>query len=254
MANDIILHRAEQSLKEIFDKVNIDRSHGIEHAKEVEGHVKKAITYSRVRNKDKQLVLRLAGLLHDADDRKFFPKNKEFENAKLVLNIVLPSKPELHSEVIKLINYVSFSKNGNGLFLEKDIPEEDLFPCLADRIEALGKRGIITCYQYTVYKKRPLFNEKTKKCKSIEQIKKVSTNERLIKYLDVKDSETMIDHFYDKLCHLYRVNVSNPYLRSKLEEGSKEINNFLIDFGKRGTLSRGHINKIISDMEEPVKM
>lgn len=249
MNEDIIIYRAIGHLDELLKTHNVDVSHGIEHAKKVEEHTHKALSYSNLRDTNKRLAIRLAALLHDADDRKFFPNNKNYENARYIIEIVLPTQKDIQKHVISLIDMVSFSKNGNSLF-GTDIPEESLYPCIADRCEALGKRGIVRCYQYTIHVNRPVYTENTVRCTSVEDIRKISTQKRLNIYLQKKESDTMIDHFYDKLCHL-NVEIKNPYLKAEMTKGMDEIYEFLIKFGKTGELTKSHINKIILELDPP---
>src|SRR5579871_3224093 len=103
-------------LKQLLEDYKICSSHGIEHALKVMNNAKLALKeyseYPKEAN-DNQLIL-LASLLHDADDPKFF-SNKNNENARKILSNLPKDDVE---KIVKMINYVSSSKNGDT------IPEE----------------------------------------------------------------------------------------------------------------------------------
>ena len=68
-------------LRIILETNNVCSSHGIDHAINVMKNAEKAIEQTEliIDNKSKECIL-LAALLHDADDKKFFPNNNNFEN------------------------------------------------------------------------------------------------------------------------------------------------------------------------------
>ena len=56
----------------------------------------------------------MASLLHDADDRKYFPLNKNYENAyEILLNCKL--EKDRIKKIIEMIDVVSYSKNGDSI-------------------------------------------------------------------------------------------------------------------------------------------
>ena len=65
--------------------------------------------------------MELAALLHDADDKKYFPKNKRYENARSIMDKVLKKKADtfdialVKKEACEMISYVSASDNGNSV-------------------------------------------------------------------------------------------------------------------------------------------
>ena len=59
-------------------------------------------------------------MLHDADDKKYFPENEHKENCKKILKRVLKGQTELDFRIVKketleTIGYVSASDNGNAI-------------------------------------------------------------------------------------------------------------------------------------------
>lgn len=234
---DKIVDKATTILSEILSKNEIDDGHGLEHAVIVLNHTKKAIECSPSNiDNTLRLELLLSALLHDADDRKFFPESKDLDNARIVLNSTIPGYPESINNIVNIINMVSFSKNGNTYFNDKSTSEILLYPCLADRCEAIGKIGFERSYIYSVYRNRPVFNDNTPRCKTLEELYQVVSNERLAKYLEIKESETTIDHFYDKVFHLTRIEIHNPYFKEIFETRTVEMENIILYFGRTGKI------------------
>ena len=65
---------------------NVCKSHGISHAIAVLDHSIKALEAGNYNlTPAEELAVKLAGLLHDADDSKFFPSNKNFENLRYII-------------------------------------------------------------------------------------------------------------------------------------------------------------------------
>ena len=110
--NNIYINR----LSTILTNNNVCSSHGIEHAIQVMNNAEQALKCAKFTLTQEQYnCVLLASLLHDADDRKFFPNNFNHENVKAVLYDYNKESLEL---IIKMISLVSSSKNGDS------IPEE----------------------------------------------------------------------------------------------------------------------------------
>jgi HD superfamily phosphodiesterase len=99
-------------LNNILKSHNVCNSHGIEHAINVMNHAEKAIIYEKECSLDDKNAVLLASLLHDADDKKFFPNNKNNENVRSIINDKSSQFIEL---VIKMIDLVSASKNADNI-------------------------------------------------------------------------------------------------------------------------------------------
>ena len=108
------------------------------------------------------LALRLAALLHEADDRKYF--KEEEKNARRILKEVLSGLEEakqIEDEVEEMISYVSASGNGNKV-PERAIGDPTLlWPRFCDRLEAIGIVGAVRCYQYNTEIGDPLMVKTT---------------------------------------------------------------------------------------------
>lgn len=90
--------------------------------------------------------------MHDADDKKYFPEHKSYENANMILKDCLKDLDDECdvAEVIKLtletISYVSASDNGNSVPERAQKLPELLWVRYSDRLEAIGTIGAVRCW------------------------------------------------------------------------------------------------------------
>lgn len=232
-----------ERLSMILTKNNVCRSHGIDHAIAVMNNAQKALnhaSFNRFSKEQYECVL-LAALLHDADDRKFFPNNSEFENLKDVLQ----DKTEYIPLVSKMVDLVSSSKNGDRIPSEAIDNEWLLYPRYADRIEALGVTGIERCFRYALTANNPLYVSTTPCPETEEENWKYATQERYDKYNGKSDS--MIDHYYDKLLRASFIPIKNEYFEKVAVERRKALIDFLIYFGKNKRISKEDVEKFIQN-------
>lgn len=203
-----MIERYEIGRTRIMNQLNklftgICKSHDINHIKRVTHHVEFALKYLGLPLNIHYMVI-FATILHDANDGKFFKE----DNVKNILEKCFFSEDDI--KLIKMmISFVSSSENGDK------IPEEAinrpylLYPRYADRLDALGKEGIIRCYQYCVTKKIPLFTTETVVPRDIDDVWNIATVERYQNYKG--NSVSMIDHYYDKLLRLGDLTTDNQY-------------------------------------------
>lgn len=79
------MRKCADSLALIFKQADVDATHGIEHALRVVSNCEKALnSHPALDDRTREMVL-LAALLHDADDRKYFPTHSNYNNARLLL-------------------------------------------------------------------------------------------------------------------------------------------------------------------------
>lgn len=235
-----------EKLNDIFEKENICSSHGIDHAVNVLKNINNMLDCSKLEmTEDQKFSTRLAGLLHDADDRKFFKNNKNYENAREIMKD-LPEN--IINMAIRMIDLTSASKN-------KDSTPDDvikfpwlLYPRHADRLEAIGKIGILRSWQYTRGIKMIYYNDKTARCKNIDEIKKVASLERYNNYKGI--SYSMIDHYYDKLFMIGSFKTENEYAENLRIQRMKPIINILIEFGKKGIINDDMIMNFLEKTED----
>jgi len=222
----------------ICDKVDI--SHGLQHAITVMEHIKKAIVDMDL-TKDEQIALLLAGLLHDADDHKYFPESKDLDNARTVLS-ALNISTTTRDLVLRMIHLVSCSSNGNSA-AETELM---LYPRFADRLESVGEIGILRCWLYTKHVQRPLYDESTLRAKTKDELVVIASAERFQRYVngDKKGSPTFIDHFYDKLYGFNAQITTNPYFQKEMLARINVIETFLLEFGRSGTVDETYLNQL----------
>lgn len=205
-----------------------DNGHGMDHIDSVFGHGMKALScepftdyywYSE--------PILLACLLHEVDDRKLF-KTQDYSNARSILKEVGTVDID---KVIELIDLVSASKNQNKTVEEK----WKLIPRDCDRIEAMGLIGVKRAYQYTMKIGGLLYTDKTPRAATLEAVYKIATPERFANYKG--DSESMIDHYYDKLLHIGHIASGNKYLLHESKERMKAIEAVVLAFGQTGEVN-----------------
>lgn len=200
-------------------------SHGIDHARMVFYHAICALeAYSDQPDANKitmtdMFAVLAAALLHDVDDRKYFPGNKNFENARAIMLDALIDN-EIQDAIIRMIGYVSCSKNRNAGKKTKLpwVPDEAkmspwvLIPRHGDRLEAMGYIGIVRAWEYTAEIGGRLANIATLRATTKEELAKIAVPERYEIYLTRGRSGSMMDHYYDKLLHLHKEPTHNVYL------------------------------------------
>ena len=232
------------ALEVLLTDNNVSKCHGIDHAIQVMKNANNAIESGKydITSEHIEMIL-FASLLHDADDKKFFPNNKNYENARRILE----DKPQYYvDEVIKMISWVSTSKNGDNIPDETIGKEWMLIPRYADRLEAIGKIGIERCFQYTISIGRPFYIDKTERAKNEEDIWRIASIDRYTEYTRGKESESMIDHYYDKLLHITKFPIRNKYFDNEIEKRRKPMIDILLKFGEFGKITSDDIKEAIS--------
>jgi len=240
-----MMNRYINRLKTIFTNAYVCKSHGIDHAIAVMNHSIMAIKSKKYPISIKlKNAIKLAALLHDADDRKFFPNNKDYENLKLILK---DKSGDFVDLVIRMVSLVSSSSNGDQIPEDVIGKEWMLIPRYADRIEAIGIVGIERCFQYNKTKKHCLFTKKTQLANTVDEIFLIATEERYNSYRGYSDS--MIDHFYDKLLRVSNIPIDNDYLVKLAEERNGVIIQFVLWFGQKKTISDEDVDEFINNVK-----
>ncbi len=285
-------------------------SHGLYHAHAVHQHAVRAIESLRedgvprsssasdnVTNDGNMILslsekdaneIELAALLHDVDDYKYSSstsvddhnRDTPYPNALSILSAVLRECKE-HQEIdveriIYMIDLVSCSQNGNDVPMEiqktsSNYEHHLLIPRWSDRLEAVGRRGVIRCYQYTLEKGRPLWGEGDPRPKSETEVWDHATPDRFKQYLTrgkckhenktrnttvssgvTSNEDTMIAHYYDKLLHIARPPpglVRNVYLEQAGSNGSSELVHICVQFGLTGRVDEDYIRNLMSEQK-----
>ena len=293
------------------------------------------------------MEIQLAALLHDVDDKKYFPKQEHngnvdmngcgehtkylylYPNAIQILATegidILPQTTHLEHEqppstctrtgtfsskqhdeektksssssfeqILQMISWVSCSENGNSippalqtvtsskhnniqtqgkgknhckLHVQLPVPVLPyhlLIPRWADRLEAVGARGVVRCYLYTLENGGLLSTTHSPRPQSEQELWDKYVNmdvdvdvdvhgiyrkNKLQEYMDRGGISTdMISHYYDKLLHIARPPkdiVRNSYLENKAAESSKELVEVCLRFGRTGKVDEDYIKSLM---------
>jgi uncharacterized protein len=158
------------------------------------------------------LLVSLGALLHDVDDKKLFPDNKNDDNARKFLSDNNVPK-DIEEKIIRIIHQVSFKGKDS---VKPDTLEGEVVQD-ADRLDAIGAIGIARAFAYGGSHQRPLYleNEKYKKDMSEEEYR--------------KNNGSTIAHFYEKL--LLLEDMMNTKEAKRLAKGRTEVlKDFLAEF------------------------
>lgn len=229
-----IFEIAKSTLKVLL--ANIDETHGYSHAVSVMNHTIEALKQHQgnpISEKD-QIIIILASLCHDADDRKYW---KNSNNAHRILEVCSDKKATAEEYLFfdELIGLVSCSSNGNTIPQKAIEKPELLYPRFSDRLEALGEIGLKRTFLYSINTGMPMFIKgKTLKATTEEELWKIASTQRFANY--VGNSDSMIDHFYDKLLHISKLDTTNPYYISESSNRSRIMIDVCLYYGEHGNL------------------
>ena len=210
------------------------------------------------------MALQLGALLHDADDKKYFPQNTAYENCREVMRKSLRAAAEagvdvkgIKRETIEMISYVSASANGNTVPERAMQHPELLWVRWADRLEAIGTIGAVRCWQYNVEKGRdPLSLETTPRCTTKEEVWALVTPDRLENYMKSGTSASMMDHYWDKLLHIAKFDkkvVRNAWMCAEAERRVDPLVKVCIEYGKTGEPPISMIKKFAKQIDKEKK-
>lgn len=229
----------------------IKESHGLKHVLRVHGHARLALeALSPPLPADTAAEIEVAALLHDVDDRKYFPENGESKRNARALCDQAGLARESTERIIAMIGWVGCSENGNSVpaAVASSQAYHLLIPRWADRLEAVGAIGVVRCYQYNRESGSPLSTPASPRPTSEDEVFRHATPDRFEKYISSGGQSTdMISHYYDKLLHIARppaAIVQNAYLEKSAEESSKELVEVCVRFGKTGEVDEGYITDL----------
>jgi len=235
-----VIERAVAGLRVSCTVHAIPESHGLAHAVRVLAHVDQALQVADPGiPAARALSVRLAALLHDADDRKYFPdcEEGEYPNAFRIM-MESGASPKEAEDAIKMIGLVSCSKNGNSFPEEAEKAPEILWPRWADRLEATGEVGVVRCWQYAMERGNPLALPTSPRPKNEEEMWATATPERFDAYQSSGGkSLSMIDHYYDKLLRVSRPETTllrNPYFEEATQQRVAPLVHVCLSFGATG--------------------
>jgi uncharacterized protein len=234
----------------------IKASHGITHVLTVHHHAVQAVAaHVPALTEEQSMQVESAALLHDVDDTKYFPDHyHEKYNAKSILKQAQISDNATRS-ILQMIEWVSASQNGNSVppSIESSGEYFRLIPRWSDRLEAVGIRGVVRCYQYTLEKGQPMYSDATPRATSEEEVWKLADPKRFVEYqASGGNSQDMISHYYDKLLHVARPPssiVRNSYLEGKASESATPLVEVCLRFGMTGKIDEEYLNELEAQVE-----
>ena len=252
--HNVIIEKCIDRLNIRMAELDVCPSHGINHARAVLKNaylIMSDMTWSggwSIRLWwHERLAVCLAALLHDADDRKIpgYAKGM-YPNA---ISIMHDISPHTRALVLRMITLTSAS--GNGDTLPHDIKSKPwlVVPRLADRLEAIGRVGLDRCHIYTLGIKRPLYTARTMRAKDLADLRtRVAPLSRWVDYVDNDGkSESMMDHIYDKLLHLFVAPA--PFVSQRFNKRICDRVQILIDvaleFGRTGHIDSDRVEAIV---------
>ena len=252
-----VMQKARAKLESLFISVKMPESHGLSHCLTVLGNMEKTIAsaaevHRPLLTPDRLLTLRLAALLHEADDHKYFKTSSNFENAKQICEEVIPdsleTKETIISEVVKMISLVSASANGNSVPEVARTDPTFLWPRYCDRLESIGVVGAVRCYQYSLESKEKLMADTTPRPTTEQELWAEVKEERWSKYqTGGGQSESMMDHYYDKLLHIGKFDpsvVRSEYLQDEARRRVQPLVDICLEAGRSGQPPLESLNKL----------
>ena len=242
---------ATDGLRALCDSAGIDASHGIDHALTVLGHLEAAVAVApETLPASRVLAMRLAALLHDADDKKYW-KTANYANAAAIM-AKAGAAPAVIDDAVRMISLVSCSANGNSCPADAAAHPELLWPRWADRLEAVGEVGVVRCYLFNKKKGEPMSSESTPRPQTWEEALALATDERFAKYqASGGASASMIDHYYDKLLQVARPPpelVCNRYLEEAGLQGAEPLLRICQAYGETGEVPLSMIESLASKL------
>ena len=171
--------------------------------------------------------------------------------------------PSQQETILQLISFVSCSKNKNSVppqvillhhqqqsnnsSSNKNAGYWMLIPRWADRLEAVGRRGVVRCYQYNRERlTEPLCSPThSPRPQTLEEVWMYAHPDRFENYNG--HSTDMISHYYDKLLHVSRPPpdiVRNSYLQEKAVESSQPLIEVCLRYGRTGIVDEDYIQSL----------
>lgn len=252
---EAVIAKAKDLLKIHCDGAGIDDSHGTKHALAVLTHTEHALAAASFdMAESRKLSVRLAALLHDADDHKYFGKaaSKAMTHARRIMEEAGAGQVSdaVVDDALSSIALVSCSANGNSCPDDAKEHPEILWPRWSDRLEASGEIGVARCFMHNRKDGAPLAIESTPRPTTAEEVFALATEERFADYQTRGGaSASMIDHYYDKLIQVSRPApelVRNKYLEEEARERVEPLVAVLLKYSATGKVPVDDIEAIMT--------
>ena len=162
------------------------------------------------------------------------------------------AQEKIIDDVVRMIDWVSCSKNGNACPEAARTQPELLWPRWADRLEAAGEIGVARCYMHNCHAGAPLSVESTPRPATEAEAFALATEERFAEYQrSGGNSDSMMDHYFDKLLQVARPPVDlvrNAYLEAKAAERAAPLLKICLSYGATGEVPVDEIEAIITKL------
>lgn len=179
----------------------------------IERVYKNALYLLEQENAGDEFIIKMAALLHDVDDWKFSKDNmtdtSRIENFLISQNVDKNDMKKI-TDIIKTLSFKGGVVDSTQHTIEGMIVQD------ADRLDSIGAIGIARAFTYGGYKNNLIYDPdiEVKEFKSLE---------------DVKEKNTTINHFYEKLLKLK--NLMNTESAKKIAQQRHDyMENFLAQF------------------------
>lgn len=234
-----ILIKAKELTKQLFSTLVTDEGHTFNHIIDVYNYGIDALLSDKYNHmtQDYIVAILLSCIGHEWFDNKIFRDGK-FNGPEILKHIGIRS--QTYDLTLEMIHLVSASTNGNRQVTEK----WKLIPRDCDRICALGKGtnkskgGIFRAFAFTFSDigSNQLISKNTPLPVNLKELKEVMKEYSLEKYVEMrkykKRSDSMLDHFYDKLLLIGEMSSENTYLQNVANIKMREMQEFLFKMNK----------------------
>lgn len=156
-SEDQIIESTVEFVTSYFDDPKFDASHDIQHVLRVRDNAmrilrnEQAIEAASLTAKSDPLVVHLAALLHDVDDKKYRSAATNATAEPQVIKFMNTVAPDIASKVYEIVEGVSYSSEIKDprkvVALIKRYPELAIVQD-ADRLDAIGAIGIGRCFTF----------------------------------------------------------------------------------------------------------
>lgn len=220
-------------------------SHGSGHARKVMTMCIDGLRYFPDITPRAQRCVILAGLLHDVDDWKLYPKHKNFENAYSILR-QCDTHPHDIATIVMMISLVSYSKNGDSTI--PGMPRWVYLPRDMDRLEGFS---VIRSLRYTLAQGVPLSVPSDPRLKTLQEITEYHAKNPNLAADYVSrgsgNSISMMKHYNEKLIHITVVNADIPPVASIKARALRPLHDIMMMHGEHGYLTEDMVVGYLKD-------
>lgn len=223
-------------VSEAISKEDWGKAYSINHFIRVFAHTRSALNVSSIPKEEwKRRAVLYAAILYDVDDQHSIDR----ENARFILDSVVPGEEELHSLVLEMIH--------KRIECE-DAKDWTYIPMLCNMLDDIGEEGVLRAWLKFNHEKGEMFTSSTPRAINEDQIEEEASPLRRMNFLERYESESMIDYFYDHLLHIKSGTIPNfnTYITGQLVEKREYLVKFLLIFGKRSRISEDYYKKLMT--------